>query len=80
MQQYGIAAIYLFGSVARDEARPDSDVDLLVDFNRPIGLFEFIQLQNYLERLLDCPVDLATRRSLKDQVKDQILREAIHVA
>ena len=41
---YGVSALFLFGSVARDEARPDSDVDLLVEFEQPVGLFQFIEL------------------------------------
>lgn len=78
--QYGIASLFLFGSVARDEARADSDVDLLVEIKHPIGLFEFIELQQRLETLLGCKVDLSTRRSLKIHLVDQVLREAIRVA
>jgi predicted nucleotidyltransferase len=77
---YGVTALFLFGSVGRDEARPDSDVDLLVEFKQPIGLFQFIELQQQLETLLDCKVDLGTRRSLKPRIKDQVLREAIRVS
>ena len=77
--RFGIESLYLFGSVSRDEARPESDVDLLVEFNRPIGLFQFIELQQQLEALLQCKVDLGTRRSLKPQIKEQILQEAIRV-
>jgi hypothetical protein len=79
VEQYGIESLYLFGSTARDEARPDSDVDLLVEFNRPIGLFEFIELQQRLEYLLGCKVDLGTKRSLKQQIKAEVLQEAILV-
>jgi len=78
--QYGIDSLYLFGSVARDEAREDSDVDLLVEFKYPIGLFEFIELQQRLETLLGCKVDLGTKRSLKIHLIDQVLQEAIRVA
>lgn len=80
MQQFGISALYLFGSAARDEARETSDVDILVEFSRPIGLIEFIQLKNTLERLLDTPVDLSTRRSLKNHITETVFREAIRVA
>lgn len=80
VERFGIASLYLFGSVARNEARPDSDVDLLVEFNRPIGLFEFIELQQQLETLLGCKVDLGTKRSLKARLKDQVTQEAIRVA
>lgn len=75
-----VASLSLFGSVARDEAGPDSDVDLLVEFSQPVGLFDFIGLQQRLEAILGCKVDLGTPRSLKPRIKDQILKEAIHVA
>ena len=79
-ETYDVKSLALFGSVARDEARPDSDVDLLVEFNRPVGLFAFIGLQQFLEALLNCKVDLGTLRSLKPRLKDSVLQEAIHVA
>ena len=44
----GVASLDLFGSVARDEAHPDSDVDLLVEFNRPVGLVAYVALERYL--------------------------------
>lgn len=78
--RYGIGSLYLFGSVARDEADADSDVDLLVEFQKPVGLFEFIELQQTLEDLLGCKVDLGTRRSLKLHLQDQVFQEAIRVA
>jgi uncharacterized protein len=48
LQEFGVSSLMLFGSVARDEARPDSDVDLLVEFDRPVGLFAFVRLKRYL--------------------------------
>ena len=78
--RYSVKTLSLFGSVARGEARDDSDVDLLVEFNQPVGLFQFIELQQWLESLLGCKVDLGTPRSLKTSIKDQVLREAIRVA
>jgi uncharacterized protein len=79
-EHYGIASMYLFGSVARDKAYTGSDVDLPVDFKKPIGLFEFIELQQKLESILGCKVDLGTRRSLKMNLKSQVYRDAIRVA
>ena len=79
-EKYGVKSLALFGSVARDEARPESDVDLLVEFDRPVGLFNFIGLQQFLETLLGCKVDLGTLRSLKPRLKDSVLQEAIHVS
>jgi len=79
-ERFYISSLSLFGSVARDEADADSDVDLLVEFNKPVGLFQFIELQQRLEELLDCKVDLGTPRSLKPRIKEQVLQEAIRVA
>jgi hypothetical protein len=79
-RHYGVKSLSLFGSVARDEARPSSDVDLLVEFDRPVGLFAFIGLQQRLEFLLGCKVDLGMPGSLKPRLKENVLREAIHVA
>ena len=78
-EQYGVRRVDLFGSVARDEAGPDSDVDLLVEFERPIGL-RFFELQEYFENLLHCKVDLGTPQSLKPRMRDRVLAEAINVA
>jgi uncharacterized protein len=79
-EKYGVKSLALFGSIARDEARPDSDVDLLVEFDRPVGLFAFIGLQQFLETLLGCKVDLGTLRSLKPRLKDSVLQEAIYIS
>lgn len=79
-ERYSIASLSLFGSMAKDEARADSDVDLLVEFSRPVGLFQFIELQQRLEALLGRKVDLGTPRSLKPRIKEHVLREAILVA
>src|SRR5262245_52119626 len=78
--RFAVKSLVLFGSVARDEVRPDSDVDLLVEFDRPVGLFHLIGTEQYLERLLGVPrVDLVLRRAVIDELKDNILREAIDV-
>jgi predicted nucleotidyltransferase len=79
MDCYPISALFLFGSVARDEAREDSDVDLLVEFSHPIGLFQLIALKEDLEALLGRRVDIGTRRSLKPEVKGRVLQEAIRI-
>ncbi len=78
-KNYHVASLYVFGSVARDEARPDSDIDILVEFNQPVGLFHFIDLQQHLEDILGIKVDLGTRRSLKPSIKEQVLQEAVRV-
>ena len=70
----------LFGSVARNEARADSDVDLLVEFERPIGLFHFFRVQRRLEELLGSRVDLVMRDAVKPQLRERIFAEAIRAA
>jgi hypothetical protein len=79
-QKYGVKSLALFGSVARDDAKPSSDVDLLVEFDRPVGLFGLFALQDRLEVILRCKVDLGTPRSLKPRLREQVLREMVHVA
>ena len=77
--QFGVKTLLLFGSVAKDEATPSSDVDLLVEFNRPVGYFGLFSLQDYLEKLLACPVDLGTPESLKPRLRERIMGETIRV-
>jgi len=78
--RYPIASLFIFGSVARDEAQAASDVDVLVEFSQPVGLFQFIDLKQRLELLLGCKVDLGTPRSIKPLLKADVLKDAIRVA
>ncbi len=80
LKKFGIRSVSLFGSVARNQERKRSDVDLLVDFERPIGLFEFARLKLYLEELLSRKVDLVTPEALRKEFRESILKEAIRVA
>lgn len=77
LRSLGVKSLLLFGSVARDDARPDSDVDLLVEFDRSVGLFSFAKLKRYLEEILGCSVDLGTLDSLKPYLRKPVLRESI---
>ncbi len=79
LEKLGIKSLALFGSVARGEAGPQSDVDLLVEFSRPVGLFEFIHVQQALEALLGCPVDLVTPDALRESLRATVMAEAIDV-
>jgi len=78
-RKHGVKSIAIFGSTARNEAGPDSDVDILVEFDSSasIGLFEFVRVQFYLEDALDRKVDLVTRGGLIPQLKERILEEAV---
>ena len=77
---HGVKSLAVFGSFARGEELEESDIDLLVDFNRPVGLFEFIRLKVYLENLTERRVDLVTRDALRPSMRDTILSEAVNVA
>lgn len=77
---FHVKALYVFGSVARDEATADSDIDLLVDFDEAPTLFEFARLRRALSERLEHPVDLVTRAALKPQFREQILEEAVRAA
>ena len=79
-ERYGVSAVSLFGSVARGESTEGSDIDLLVEFSRPIGLFQFVELKRALEEIFGRSVDLVTPKALKPQLRDQILKEAIRAA
>jgi uncharacterized protein len=79
VNKFGVKTLLLFGSVARDEATSKSDVDLLVEFNRPVGYFGLFALQDYLETLLGCPVDLGTLESLKPNIREQVMGDLIRV-
>lgn len=78
LQGLGVKSLTLFGSVARDQARPDSDVDLLVEFNRDVGLFEFIELRLYLEDILGCSGDLGTQDALREHLREPVLKDVIY--
>ncbi|MDR7922644.1 nucleotidyltransferase family protein [Thermosynechococcus sp. PP45] len=77
LKKFAVKTLQLFGSVAREEADAESDVDLLVEFERPVGLFTFIELKEYLEKILSCSVDLGTPQSLRSRLREEVLKEAI---
>jgi predicted nucleotidyltransferase len=80
LRQRGVKSLAVFGSVARSEATPSSDIDLLVEFDRPVGLFEFIRLKLFLENLTNCRVDLVTPDAIRPAMRASILSKAVYVA
>jgi len=82
LKQFSVKDLYLFGSYAREEADEQSDLDILVEFEpgAQIGLFEFARLRRRLCELLGREVDLVTRDAIRPEMKDQILREAVHAS
>ena len=73
-EKYGVTSIGIFGSYARGEAVPSSDIDVIVEFDRPIG-WELVDLSDFLESRLHHKVDLVIRRSLHPLIRDTILAE-----
>jgi predicted nucleotidyltransferase len=78
--EFGVAALYVFGSVARGEARPDSDIDVLVEFDGAPTFARFMDLKALLEDTLGAHVDLVTRAALRPQLQPRIDAEARRVA
>jgi hypothetical protein len=77
LQAMGVKSLELFGSVARDEAAPDSDVDFLVEFDRPVKLFDFSKVRLYLEDVLGCSVDMGTQDALREHLRKPVLKDVI---
>jgi hypothetical protein len=78
-RRYGVTRLALFGSTARDEAREDSDIDVLVGFDGPATSARYFGVQFYLEDLLGRPVDLVTEKALRPELRPYVEREAIGV-
>ena len=80
LRQRGVAHAALFGSVARAEAKPGSDIDIMIEVDdaAAIGLFEYVAITQYLADLFPCQVDVANRRSLKAPVRPAAERDAVY--
>lgn len=81
LRRLGVSHAAVFGSVARGEARIDSDIDVLVELDRnlPIGVFQYARLKLYINGILDGAGDVVNRATLKPLLRDSILRDAINV-
>jgi uncharacterized protein len=80
LRAQGVAHAALFGSVARGEDRPDSDIDTLVEIAPEIriGLFQYVGIVQYIEDLFPVPVDVANREGLKPLVRPSAERDAVY--
>ena len=79
LDNFGVRSIALFGSFAREEAKESSDIDMMVEFNQPVGLFEFARLKLFLEKVLGREVDLVTPEALREEMRENIMHEALRV-
>ena len=80
LDRLGVTSLLVFGSVARDEAGPDSDVDLIAEFDHSVGYLELSRVQRELEKLIGCRVDLATPGMIRKEFRDRIFAEAVRAA
>ena len=78
-KKYFVSNLGLFGSYVRGDQSENSDIDALVEFSKPIGLFHFLRLQEYLEEILGEKVDLVSKNALKKRIAEHILREVIYI-
>jgi len=77
--EYYVSRIGVFGSFARGEAKENSDVDILVEFSKAVGLFHFIDLQDRLSEIIGRKVDLGEPEALKPLIKDKVLQETVWI-
>jgi len=78
IEKFHVSSIGIFGSVARNEMRIDSDLDIIVDFDQPIGI-GFIDLANFLETKVNRSVDLVSRKGVKQPYFEAIEKDIIYV-
>jgi len=78
-RRFGVTRLGLFGSTARDEARPDSDVDIVVGFDGPATSARYFGVQFFLEDELGCPVDLVTEKAMRPELKPFVELEVVNV-
>ena len=79
LTRLGVKSLSLFGSVARGEERPDSDVDILVEFEGRVTFDRFMDTKFYLEEILGCKVDLVTPQAIRPRMKPYIMQDLVHV-
>lgn len=77
--KYGVKRIGIFGSYIRGEQRKGSDIDILVEFERPVSLLKVVSLENYLNDLLEMRVDVVPMEDVRTELQDEIFREAVYL-
>ncbi|MCK5327634.1 MAG: nucleotidyltransferase family protein [Candidatus Latescibacteria bacterium] len=76
-EKYNVRTMGVFGSYVRGEQKLKSDVDILVEFNEPIGFFKFLELEEYLGSITGRKIDLVSKKALKPRIGKRILEEAV---
>ncbi len=78
-QQYGLKEIGIFGSYVRGEQTEESGLDVLIEFEKPVGFVKFLRLENKLSELLGIKVEMVTKKLLKPFISKRILQEVVYV-
>lgn len=78
-EKFKVKDIGIFGSYTRGEQTKNSDLDVLVEFGERVGFFKFLELEEYLEKLLNLKVDLVSRKALKPRIGQNILKEVVMI-
>lgn len=79
-ERFAIKDLAIFGSIARDDAKSESDIDILVEFKGRADFDRFMELRFYLEDLLGTKVDLVTQKAIRSPIRPNIEKDLIHVA
>ena len=79
VEKYHVQSIGVFGSYVRGENNKSSDLDILVSFSEPVGMFDFLNLEEHLSELTKKKVDLVSKKALKRYIGEQILKEVVYI-
>ncbi len=78
-ERYGVSKIGIFGSYVRGEQKKKSDVDILVEFEKPISLLKLVNLENFLADIIGIKVDVVPKEDIRRELKERIIKEVIYV-
>jgi hypothetical protein len=77
--KFRVKNIGVFGSYVRGENKSESDLDILVEFDEPVGLFAFMDLEDYIENLVHTKIDLVSAKALKPRIGQRVLKEVVYI-
>ncbi len=77
--KYHVKEIGIFGSYAREKQTNNSDLDVLIEFNKPVSLLQIISLENYISDILGIKVDVVTKNNIREELKEAILKDTFLV-
>lgn len=78
-KRFNVRRIGIFGSYARGDYNKNSDLDVIVEFDRPLGIFGLMDLEDYLKGMIGKNIDIVTKKTLKPSIRERVLKEAMYV-